>query len=317
MSKYSLTIADTKDLEIIFKHRVEVSYWRGKMNSEQYLERTRRLFRHPFGRQRISTFILRDERDEVCASLDILNVTFLLNDQGELREQKVPLITSLVTPAAKRGRGYASLILHEYEIRNPSSIFFLYSDIGAQFYERLGYAPFPMAELQEQVREAESFLFDAQPIKLDQLIDAAKNACRAWVAETIGAAICLPDAQFLDWHLERYRAFAAFTGQTFPPELFWSLRHRDTADNSVLHHVVAGAPDFIAAQFDCLWLTPGCAQCVQFAHSLARASGVQTIRYWAATPDSATVDDECVPMLKMSSSCHGTRLLAPQISTWF
>ncbi len=59
---YVLTQANAPELEKLFEHRSQVSYWRGKMTVAQYLERTRRIFRHSFARDRIQILILSDER---------------------------------------------------------------------------------------------------------------------------------------------------------------------------------------------------------------------------------------------------------------
>ncbi len=244
--------------------------------------------------------------------MDILDVTFLLNDSGE---QRVPLITSLVTPEAKRGQWHASRILREFELQNPSSIFFLYSDVGAKFYQRLGYVEHPLAEIIEAVAALDKLTADARPITLEQFSEKARAQCIAWVKDQPGTMICLPDAHFTDWHIERYRSFAASACRTLPPDLFWRVDHEVASGAGRVEHVVAGVPDFLALQYDCLWLTPGCSECLQFVHGLARRLELPMIRYWSH--GKATGDEDCIPMVKTVGASVAARLLTPQICTWF
>lgn len=58
-------------------------------------------------------------------------------------------IGSIATPPALRGKGFASTLVQqlvrEMEASDPDAIFFLYSDIRPEFYEKLGFTQLPRA----------------------------------------------------------------------------------------------------------------------------------------------------------------------------
>ena len=71
------------------------------------------------------------------------------------REVQVLGIGALFTPAAQRGRGYASALIErliDQAGADGAALALLFSEIGTAFYERLSFTPVPLDEVRLQVR---------------------------------------------------------------------------------------------------------------------------------------------------------------------
>ena len=124
--------------------RLRAELWRGVLSVEQYCERTRRLYEHPFGQTRIETLVLKNESAQILTSMDVLHVGLLLKrGGGEPVEERGTLIASVLTSVSERNKGHATRLLTEYFQANPHASGVLYSDIGPPFYERFGFAAWP------------------------------------------------------------------------------------------------------------------------------------------------------------------------------
>ncbi|MCK6522124.1 GNAT family N-acetyltransferase [Myxococcota bacterium] len=95
--------------------------------------------------QRAAWFVGLDEADQLGASLGVFPIT--LFGPGGLRPAGA--IGAVYTPAAQRGRGYATALLREvmaWSAEHGVLDWILYSDIDPAFYERLGFVRVPSYE---------------------------------------------------------------------------------------------------------------------------------------------------------------------------
>lgn len=248
--------------------------WAGPLTPEQFLGRNRRLYDHPYGREAMQTYGLRDDAGRIVSSLERLEISLLLRDEKEvILEETAGLIASVVTPAAERGKGLATRLLKGFFDARSREPFVLYSDIGPRFYERFGFEAFPTSSL--EVPSAPGASESAFPLSLDAFTLALRRARRETVEKAKGEiAVLYPQTRFLDWQLERFRYFAELAGKAFPPTVSWKLSHADPA------HLVSVFPDFLTGKANVFW-APECETCLAFARDVAHRWGLPTVRYWS------------------------------------
>lgn len=101
--------------------------------------------RTAWGRDHLHRFALVDENDHLLASAKRYRFTVRLDD----RDVQMAGIGAVFTPPGRRGHGYASEVVRqllEQEQREGVAFAALFSEIGAPFYERLGFRLIPLEE---------------------------------------------------------------------------------------------------------------------------------------------------------------------------
>lgn len=105
--------------------------WGDDQDLEIYLEGCRQSPKYKTG----VWYVLVDENEVLCSSL--IRYSLAENDNG---------IGSIATPPLKRGQGYASTLIQKaldlFESEGSKKTF-LFSDIGAAFYEQFGFFQLP------------------------------------------------------------------------------------------------------------------------------------------------------------------------------
>src|SRR5687767_3665727 len=92
------------------RDRLTHAAWGGGLDEAQYLERERRLWRHPFSRAGLRRWVLRD--GEPAASCETYPVAAVLTgDRGREREGAGVGVASVFVEERLRGRGYARALL--------------------------------------------------------------------------------------------------------------------------------------------------------------------------------------------------------------
>lgn len=259
----SLDRGTDQDREILAAARAEE--WRGRLTAEQFFGRNRRLYSHPFGRARVQTWIWRRNQD-ILSSLDALSVQLWAGNQV----RDAWLIASVVTPETHRGHGYATELLKALFATDPQRAALLYSDIDPAFYERLGFRVTPHEET--EVLCFQGVGGPLKPIPPSRFLDYQRWARREEARRAGPQAAWLePDAEFLDWHLERYRYFSTLKGKPWDGQAYFETDHA---------HVLALAPDPIHDRLDALWLGEECERCVQAGTARAAELGLGRLRYW-------------------------------------
>jgi predicted N-acetyltransferase YhbS len=136
---------------------------------------------------------------------------YLLDVRLDGQPVKALGIGAVFTPPAMRGRGLAQRLLHammEQARREGCGLALLFSEIGAAFYERLGFTVVPIAEADLTVEPSRG-----APA---MLVRSGEPADLPWIAE-IQAASAAParlslvyDAEWLQYSLAKKRMLAAF-----------------------------------------------------------------------------------------------------------
>ncbi|MBI3297360.1 MAG: GNAT family N-acetyltransferase [Elusimicrobia bacterium] len=267
--------------------------WAGAVGTAAFLERNDRLYRHPFGRARVETWLWR-VGGEVVSSMDALQVRLLVKGGTSVG---VPgfLIASVVTPPEHRGRGCASAMLEAYFAARPGASGVLYSDIAPAFYRRFGFLESPMKALSAAVEPSAARL---RPVPVAEGLAVIAKARLEALAAAPGPALALaPDPEFVDWQLERYRHFADAAGRSFPKTCFW----RDGAD------WVFAVPHWLLGRVDVLWRS---GPRLDVLHAAAGSLGLPKMVYWGQGEGKA----EC-PMARLSGS--PAAFLDPQLCDWW
>lgn len=173
--------------------------WGGGLSLKQYLEREERLRAHPWARQRMETWLLK-EGGEVLASCE----TFRNDSYLDGRAGSSWAIASVFTEPRLRGRSHALTLMQQLRARlqsEPSAhACVLFSEVGPRLYERAGYRALSGAS--DQVLPAVSAPVPEGVEPLDALTRPAL---------VTGPGLLLwPSTEQLDWHLERARLYARF-----------------------------------------------------------------------------------------------------------
>lgn len=123
--------------------------WGRPLTLDQYLLRERRLRARPFALAGLRTWVLRDG-DTVLASCETFESRLSLSPgRGAApRHARAHGIASVFVEERHRGRGHASELLrgvHAELTRMGAAAAYLFSEIGAALYARLGYVARPLA----------------------------------------------------------------------------------------------------------------------------------------------------------------------------
>jgi GNAT superfamily N-acetyltransferase len=266
--------------------------WRGTLTVEQFVNRNRRLERHPFGARRCHAWALEKE-GQIVSSLDALDITLgALDHRGDWREVPGVLIASVITPPEHRGHGYASSLLHQFFQRPETANAVLYSDIAPAFYERFGFHAFPRYVATGDPRGG-SDLPASSELELAEFaarLGAHRQQLVRGSAKPGGSLI--PDAELLDWKVERFRYIADLAGTVFPQAICWSLPH----DSG---HLLAAVPHFLQAKLDVFWMEIGCAECHAACAQLTARHRLSGYRYWVPHRQHAAMKEE-LPMIRLA-----------------
>lgn len=262
-----LTTGSQKHRDQLAPLRAEA--WAEGITPEQFAERNRQLYDHPFGGTRIETHVFLDEKGELLSSCDTLDVDFgILDPKGEYVEDRGLLLASVFTPTAKRGKGYASRMLEELFAGQSDKAWCLYSDIEPEFYERFEFLATPISEVTEIIPLEEDRLVEAEPIEMEEAV----RGLRQWRSDLVkggspGLAL-LPDPQWVDWELLKFAYFAETRGKTLSDVCY-----------QIATEFAIVVPDFVAGDIKTLFATDESA--ARYAvQAVARATGIRKSYSW-------------------------------------
>ncbi|RUS24454.1 hypothetical protein BC938DRAFT_473555 [Jimgerdemannia flammicorona] len=127
---------------------------------EEYLKREDILRSESFSVKNYTVWVLVPSDDpetlDLCAHCETYGHTALVSTRpGLIEEKKMEAVASVFVPAEKRGNGFAKkmmeLLYQHLERSELSDLSTLYSNIGAEFYRKRGWAPFKSLEVQYDV----------------------------------------------------------------------------------------------------------------------------------------------------------------------
>jgi GNAT superfamily N-acetyltransferase len=141
--------AEGSVLDRIFDHTYPI--WHEGLSRRAYSQWNTAQMRLPWAQDRLHRFALVDDDEEVLASLK--RYRFDVRISG--RQGTMSGIGAVFTPSDRRGKGYATELIHrvlETERRHGALIAALFSEIGTEFYARLGFTAIPLDEVTVRVR---------------------------------------------------------------------------------------------------------------------------------------------------------------------
>ena len=285
------------------------AYWKGELSVEQFQERNRRLYEHPFGQERMETLLLRLPSGEVQSSLDLLQINLMIkNEQNRVEVQPAIIIASVLTLEKHQGKGGATRLMGEVVQLQERPWSVLYSDINPEFYERFKFVKFPVS-----VAVGEAKLASTPPklraLKPAEFLDHLSRAREKSLLKCKGLAVGVqPESGFWDWQLERYRYFAELSKKNWELNPFWEVQ-----DGAGLHPV-AVAPDYVHDRLDGLWVCPTCEQPSEVLGHLASQAGVSTFRFWSATAKEGKTE---YPMVRAPLGGASPSAFEVQLGEWW
>lgn len=174
--------------------------WGKALTVPQYQQREERLRAHPYSLHQMQTWLWMDG-DQVLASCETFRMqSFVRGEEGHAYG-----VASVYTEPSLRGRGHATKMMNALQTalaaqdpRVQASI--LFSDVGAELYERSGYQARPGEDRWLAAEDHES---RAEPFREEQV---ASELAR--VRRPDEPFLIWPSAEQLDWHLERERIYS-------------------------------------------------------------------------------------------------------------
>lgn len=179
--------------------------WGGGLTLEQYLRRERVMRATPFCRRGLRQWVLRSG-DVVEASLETHAMDVVVNGRRGIGHG----IASVYVEPARRGHGHAIELLrrvHDALKAEGALLCLLMSEVGARFYEKLGYVARPL-HLRRYAAATETESHGAQPPwELLTAVDVpAALAARKLPAQSLRVEVGTEHAL---WHMARSRYYAA------------------------------------------------------------------------------------------------------------
>jgi GNAT superfamily N-acetyltransferase len=144
-----LVVAEGALLDRIFDNTSPI--WSEGLSRAAYGQWNRAQLKTPWGSGHLQRFALIDEQDNLLASAKRYRHAVRLDG----RDGWMAGIGAVFAPEAQRGRGHATRlieILIERERNDGALLAGLFSEIGARFYERLGFRTVPLDEVTITVR---------------------------------------------------------------------------------------------------------------------------------------------------------------------
>ena len=302
----SLDIASPIERERLGALRAEA--WGGALTEAQFLERNRRLYQHDYGKNKITTYVLRNDAGAICASMDVLQVPLLYKSGEGVLALEGGLIASVITAPRDRRKGYASQLLTQFRDQNPNWSGVLYSDIGPPFYERFGFRA-TLVRVREEPAIVGRSLVSA--LAYDEGVSCLARAKRESLQRAAGpAATLFTDALWLDWHIERYRYFAELSQRVFPAATFYEVSHPEQT------HFLFALPNHPYGRLEVLWIAQGCRECEAAVKTLSGSLGLKKTVWWSEDLSSGSGKTEC-PMMRLAPSFSEPRFVAPQLCDWW
>ncbi|MDP3154347.1 MAG: GNAT family N-acetyltransferase [Archangium sp.] len=180
------------------RDHLTVNIWGTGLTTEQFLERELRLRSHPWAAATLTTWLWKDEAGKVLSSCEV----FLDEAKAGAKSGTAATIASVFTEPSLRARGHAAKMLQaliEHLSADPRCLAVtLFSEIGTNYYQRLGFCPVPAFDTFFAPRA------DAPSVEWLQQLPSPKHPN----ADANTLRLELP-ASRLDWHLERERIYGA------------------------------------------------------------------------------------------------------------
>jgi hypothetical protein len=215
------------DGELVVGETIKNNYsaWGKPLTLDQYFVREQTLKVHSFGNLTCWTLISDDQRKDILAQCETYERPVrLISKGGGVQMVNGFGIASVYTPPEHRRNGYCSTMLEQLPSRIDASVSNLYSDIGPNFYRKLGwnvFAPFDLlvdVSAYQRQKQMESGVCDSI-LELSDLRDIVRdydNLLARRADEIIEkdpdaiVSILIPTIECVLWFRTRSEIFARF-----------------------------------------------------------------------------------------------------------
>ncbi len=312
MAYLTIDQASASEREALALIRAEA--WAKELSRVEFCERNKILYSHPFGTKRIQTLLLKNPEKKIVSSMDALQVKFFFK---ETETQKIVvregfLIASVLTPIQHRRKGYASHLMKDFLSRQSLGIGVLYSDIGPKFYERYGFQK-TKVQSRELVEPFVSTSIEPVPIELNDWIEKVNSVRKIRFETEKAAQLCLvPETEFWDWQIERYRYFSRLKGHPTIPAPFFEI---NTTSGPSYFCVVKNV---LTQTADVLWFDSDCPESLPAIGRIAKDWGLGRIHFWSPKELGRPIHEEC-PMgwFQGASKPSPEGFYDPQLCDWW
>ena len=169
--------------------------WGTGLTTDQFLDRELRLRSHPWAAATLTTWLWKDANGEVLSSCEV----FLDEAKAGAKSGTAATIASVFTEPRLRAQGHAAKMLQSLSVHLKSCLAVtLFSEIGTNYYQRLGFCPVPAFDTFFAPRA------DAPSVEWLQTLPSPQHASAD--ANTLRLSLSAPR---LDWHLERERIYGS------------------------------------------------------------------------------------------------------------
>ncbi len=182
--------------------------WNEGLSRQAYSQWNTAQLRTPWGRENLHRFVLLDDRGEVMASAKRYRHAIRING----RPGWMCGIGAVFTPVQRRGRGHASALIERMldDARHEGALVAgLFSEIGTEFYARLGFTAMPLDEVTVQVTRANGTPATLVRAGVDRDYD---SICAMHATRSEGAALALlRDPAAFHYAIAKKRLFAGLS----------------------------------------------------------------------------------------------------------
>ncbi|KAI5290431.1 hypothetical protein KEM54_001550 [Ascosphaera aggregata] len=156
-SREVVLVHPTEEEKLAYR-RLTAPEWAGRLSVEQYLERERTVENRPLGKNALISWILTNKnfppnKRPIYATCETFTLPGWVAYKGKIKDVVSYGIGSVYCDQKYRGKRYATKMILEVGkalqleqkgtlIKEPCNFSILWSDIGKQFYHRLGWAPY-------------------------------------------------------------------------------------------------------------------------------------------------------------------------------
>jgi GNAT superfamily N-acetyltransferase len=313
MSYLRLEKATSQERELLATPRALA--WGKSLDATEFKERNQRLYNHPFGRDHIITYVLKNPENKIVSSLDSLGVKFFhkqkLGDSTSIQEGF--LIASVITPPQHRRKGYATLLMSRFLEAQPWNLGVLYSDIDPKFYERWGFkiskrslyeVSGPFSKNQLTINQLQSEVW------IQKVFDLRKSKFNIDPKAQLALA---PDFEFWDWQIERFRFFAEKRNKGSLPHVYFEwVSEQGPSYFAVVLNAMTGKAEV-------LWRDSNHPENLGAIGQIVQGWGCERFSYWDTVGGIGQKIQDENPMcwLKGAAEARAEGFYDPQLCDWW
>jgi|GEM_PF-5590798 len=254
--------------------------WHGALTVEQFVARNQVLYGGAFGRDRIQSYgVFASEQPDIpAASCDFVQGEVYTRESGR---QRVDILASALTLPKFERRGLMTELLR-VAFADLKGTGLLYSDIGASFYRRHGFAEDSWAECFSPVPPTVTASEGLRLVTAEAFQKGLASSRIEAVKNGVADVAFLPDVEWIHWVEAKYDFYRSIAGSAAGRP---SLVQYGVLLSQGTEVPVALMEDPLKKILDVLWADPRHLQAwkpVTFEIALAR--GLTSVRYWDRNP---------------------------------